>query len=286
MGSLRAGAARRAATAQVQPSPAVISPVPPLLLPTYPFPPGARKLSAAAESGTGPGAGAAAFSQRYPRGGGSCRRRVRAGSGGSAAAAPPAAGQRRLRLSARRRRWRCGGAAQGREENFEARRGNGEAAPPLPPPPPPAEEGRGEPQAHPRGRHCRGSRLGERGESVTPRLRSCSYPPPRSALYESGGRGDTGTGRGKEGGLGGGSGATGKQAFARAPGIPASAGSPPQPPPGWSDQLPRSPAVPLPPAALPRPRRAHPGRETHGRRGHRAASPAPGELGTAPGSGA
>lgn len=285
MGSLRAGAARRAATAQVQPSPAVISPVPPLLLPTYPFPPGARKLSAAAESGTGPGAGAAAFSQRYPRGAapaaaGSVRGAGAAppplrlplanagcgclrGGGAGAAVGPRRGGRKTLRLAGgtgkRRRRCRL---------------------------PPPAEEGRGEPQAHPRGRHCRGSRLGERGESVTPRLRSCSYPPPRSALYESGGRGDTGTGRGKEGGLGGGSGATGKQAFARAPGIPASAGSPPQPPPGWSDQLPRSPAVPLPPAALPRPRRAHPGRETHGRRGHRAASPAPGELGTAPGSGA
>lgn len=67
-----------------------------------------------------------------------------------------------------------------------------------------------------------------------------------------------------------------KQAFARAPGILASAASPPQPtPPGWSNQLPRSPAVHLPPA------RASASREGRARQRGR-----PGGLGTAPGSGA
>lgn len=68
-------------------------------------------------------------------------------------------------------RLRCGGAAQGREENFEA--GGGKTG---------KRRGAGERRGLTRAGDATAPGC---GGSATPRLRGCSLPPPRSALYES-----------------------------------------------------------------------------------------------------
>lgn len=210
------------------------------------LPPSARLWETFRRGGERDGAGAAALSQRGPRG----RLVPPPGpSGGSAATSLPAAGQRWLRGGGAavgprrggRKTLRLAGGAEKRRRRC-----------------PPGGGGQGALQAH----RCRGSRLGDRGESATPRLRGCSCPPPRSAFYESGGGGK----EGRKGVMV----EKRKQAFATAPGIPATSSGMEQPNPS---QPCRPPFPSSPPPATASTSREGSAQETGG-------------LGTAPGSGA
>lgn len=209
--------------------PAAISPAPPSP-PTYPLPPGSGKLSAAAGSGTARGPPP---SRSEARGGGLCRRRVRAGAAPPPLCLPLA----NAGCAAAALRWGRAGAGE-KLWGLQGERRSGAAAAP------PAEGAR---------ELCKLTAAAAPGwgTAVKALRRGWGAAPARLPAPRFMNRG--------AGGRKGGRGWWWRKGSKHLRRLRASL----QPPPGWSNQIPRSPAVPLSPAALPQPRRAHPGREAH-----------------------